>query len=60
MVDKKSSEDQEKRFEEHVRDKSKRRLKARRESQKGIWFGIGMFGLVGWSVAIPTLLFLAL
>jgi ATP synthase protein I len=21
-----------------------------------VWFGLGMFGLVGWSVAIPTLI----
>jgi ATP synthase protein I len=21
-----------------------------------VWFGLGMFGLVGWSVAVPTLI----
>ncbi len=35
--------------------KADRRLKAKRERQRSIWFGLGMFGLVGWSVAIPTL-----
>ncbi len=27
---------------------------------QGIWFGLGMTGLVGWSVAVPTLLGTAL
>lgn len=34
-------------------------MKARSEKDKGVWFELGMFGLVGWSVAIPTLIFLA-
>jgi ATP synthase protein I len=33
-----------------------RKLKARRTANRQIWFGLGMFGLVGWSVAIPTVL----
>lgn len=37
-----------------------RKLKARRRGERSIWFGIGMFGLVGWSIAIPTLLGAAL
>ncbi|MBT9140678.1 MAG: hypothetical protein DDT30_01256 [Dehalococcoidia bacterium] len=37
-----------------------RRLKARRTRQKGVWFGMGMFGLVGWTVAIYTVLGIAL
>lgn len=35
---------------------ARRKLKARRDSSQGVWFGIGMMGLVGWSVAVPTLL----
>ncbi|NVM21541.1 MAG: AtpZ/AtpI family protein [Desulfobacterales bacterium] len=34
--------------------KEKRKIKARRETQRTVWFGLGMFGLVGWSVAMPT------
>lgn len=34
----------------------RRKLKARREEKRSVWFGLGMFGLVGWSVAIPTVL----
>jgi ATP synthase protein I len=33
-----------------------RKLEAKRRGVQGIWFGLGMFGLVGWAVAIPTLL----
>ena len=36
--------------------KAARKLKARRKPAQGVWFGLGMMGLVGWSVAIPTLL----
>ena len=36
--------------------KEARKLKARHAPNRGLWFGLGMFGLVGWSVAIPTLL----
>jgi ATP synthase protein I len=40
--------------------KAERKLKARRNSTHGAWFGLGMMGLIGWSVAIPTLLGAAL
>ena len=32
-----------------------RKLKRQSERRRNVWFGLGMFGLVGWSVAIPTL-----
>ncbi len=37
-----------------------RKLKAQREPSPGVWFGLGMMGLVGWSVVVPTLLGAAL
>jgi len=37
-----------------------RKLKARRAKHRSVWFGLGMFGLVGWSVALPILLCIAL
>lgn len=40
--------------------KAARKLRARRHTSAGIWFGLGMMGLIGWSVAIPTLLGAAL
>ncbi|GAX61514.1 ATP synthase protein 1 [Candidatus Scalindua japonica] len=38
-----------------IEKKEARKIKARAEKEKGVWFG-----LVGWSVAIPTLLFLGI
>jgi ATP synthase protein I len=39
--------------------KATRKIKARKSTQ-GVWFGLGMMGLVGWSVVVPTLLGAAL
>lgn len=36
--------------------KAERKLKARRNSGSGVWLGLGMMGLVGWSVTVPTLM----
>ena len=43
-------------FTERIGAKEERKLKARRNRAKGVWFGLGMMGLIGWSVAIPTLI----
>lgn len=32
------------------------KLRAQRNPAPGVWFGLGMMGLVGWSVVVPTLL----
>lgn len=40
--------------------KAARKLRARRDAGQGVWFGLGMMGLIGWSVTIPTLLGAAL
>jgi ATP synthase protein I len=37
-----------------------RKLKSRAEGRRAAWFGLGMFGLVGWSVAVPTVVGLAI
>jgi len=47
-------------FSREVAAKAARKLKARRNSAQGVWFGLGMMGLVGWSVVVPTLLGAAL
>ena len=47
-------------FAGEVGAKAARKLKARRSGAPGVWFGLGMMGLVGWSVAVPTLLGAAL
>ena len=45
---------------DQVGDKAARKLKARRDGTDGVWFGLGMMGLIGWSVAVPTVLGAAL
>jgi ATP synthase protein I len=46
-------------FSREVGAKAARKLRARNSNQ-GVWFGLGMMGLIGWSVAVPTLLGAAL
>jgi ATP synthase protein I len=43
-----------------VEGQAARKLKARRDGAPSVWSGLGMMGLVGWSVAVPTLLGAAL
>ena len=44
---------------EEIGEKEARKIRARAEGEESVWFGLGMFGLVGWSVAIPAVVFLA-
>lgn len=36
--------------------KAARKLKAQRDGTRNVWFGLGMSGLIGWSVTVPTVL----
>lgn len=36
--------------------KAKRMLRVRRRRTPEVWLGVGMMGLIGWSVTVPTLL----
>jgi ATP synthase protein I len=45
---------------EQIDRKAKRKLKAQRHSGTSAWFGLGMMGLIGWSIALPTILGAAL
>ena len=47
-------------FASQVGAKAARKIRAKRNATPGVWFGLGMMGLIGWSVAIPTLLGAAL
>ena len=42
-------------FSRRVHEQETRKLHSQRRTVHGIWFGLGMMGLVGWSVAVPTL-----
>ena len=47
-------------FSHRVGVKAARKLKAQRRVTQTVWSGLGMMGMVGWSVAVPTLLGAAL
>lgn len=47
-------------LKDEIQRKGTRRELARKDSRHGMYFGLGMFGMVGWSVAIPTILGLLL
>lgn len=42
-------------FDKVVGDKEARKLRAKRK-KKSLWAGLGLFGMIGWSIAVPTLL----
>ncbi len=63
MVDpaQKKEDDVLKKFVVEVGKKESRKIKGRKESKsKSFWFGMGMSGIIGWSITIPTLLGIAL
>jgi len=60
MVDHKESEQTEEKselveFSNSVQHKSERMRAHREQRTRSPWFGLGYFGLIGWSVTVPTL-----
>lgn len=47
-------------FTQTVDRQAKRKLKARQDKSRNVWFGLGLFGLIGWSIMMPTLAGIAL
>lgn len=47
-------------FERRLESRRRRKLRALRQGDRSVWFGFGMFGVVGWSVAVPALAMTAL
>ena len=50
-------------FSRRIKVKAARKLRARQAQDRGtetVWSGLGMIGLVGWGVSVPTLLGAAL
>ncbi len=47
-------------FSAQITRKEKRKVRARGVSSGTVWTGLGMFGMIGWSVTVPTLLGVAL
>ena len=55
-----NEENKETKFSRQIASQAARKLKAERGAKRSIWFGLGMSGLIGWSVTVPTLLGAAL
>ena len=47
-------------FERRLEARQKRKLRALREGDQSVWFGFGMFGLVGWAISVPAVALTAL
>lgn len=47
-------------FSKKVDEKAQRKLKAMQNDKSGVWLGLGMMGIVGWTIVVPTLLGAAL
>ncbi len=45
---------------DEIARKARRKKEALKRHDENVWYGLGMFGLVGWAVAVPTLLGIAL
>lgn len=43
-------------FGKKVEKRVQRKLKALDNDKKSVWFGLGMMGIVGWTIVVPTLL----
>jgi len=53
----KRTEENSERFAEEVGKKERRKIRSMQQrDRRSVWFGLGMFGIVGWSVAIPTII----
>lgn len=60
MVEPQSSQERYRRdLAEQIANKQARRAKGRRQREHSAWYGLGIFGIVGWSVVIPMLSCLA-
>lgn len=61
MVEPKPPQRQERdRFAQEIARKQHRRIKGRRQREHAAWYGLSLFGIVGWSVMIPFLICLAI
>lgn len=47
-------------FGDVVARKTARRLRKLQQEDRPVWFWLGMFGLVGWAVAVPSLIGVAI
>ncbi len=60
MTQQKHQSSPDKDFSKSVEKQARRKIKARQDGRHSVFFGLGMFGLIGWSVIIPTIAGIAL
>jgi predicted F0F1-ATPase subunit len=48
-----SATEREEKFLKDIERKEKRKIKAQSKKNRAIWMGLGLFGVIGWSVMIP-------
>jgi len=41
-------------FRAVINAKAGRKLRSQKSPNQGVWIGLGMMGIIGWSVAVPT------
>jgi len=46
-------------FGKIIGDKENRKLETKQDN-RSVWYGLGLFGMIGWSIAVPTVLGIAL
>lgn len=51
-----SEKKQDRDFSQKVGEKEERKIRSLRENKRSVWFGLGMMGMIGWSVVVPALL----
>lgn len=51
-----SDKKQDRDFSRKVGEKEERKIRSLRENKRSVWFGLGMMGMIGWSIAVPALL----
>jgi ATP synthase protein I len=54
--DKENGANKETEFSRQIGEQAARKLKAQRGTKRSIWYGLGLSGLIGWSVTVPTLI----
>ena len=42
------------------REEERKQRSRAEKKEKSVWFGLGMFGLVGWAVTVPTVISIAI
>ena len=53
-------EQRQQRLYRQLQEKEARKARRRRRGPANVWFGLGLMGVIGWAVAVPTVVGIAL